>query len=80
VLVTIVLLVAAWSRSAAIVVGAWCVAAQLLYPALRALRRLVNDPQLQSARGQALGAASPRRSAWPRWPPCPCRSRPVPRA
>lgn len=60
VLVAIVLLVAVWSRPLALVVGAWYVASQLLYPAVRALQRLLDDPELQSARGRTLarGAAA----------------------
>ncbi len=50
VLAAIVLLIASWSKTLAVVVGLWSVAAQLLYPALRAMRRLVDEPTVQAAR------------------------------
>lgn len=51
VLLAIMLVVAAWSKALAILVGVWSVGVQLLYPAVRALRRLAGDARLQADRG-----------------------------
>ncbi len=59
VLVAVMLAIAAWSKAAALVVAAWYLAAQWLYPAGRALQRLAHDPLVRSARSRALvGAAA----------------------
>ena len=55
VLGAIVALVAGWSKLAALAIAAVYVGMQLAYPAARALRRLLADPLVQSARGRALG-------------------------
>lgn len=48
----IVFVVATWSQLLAVVVAAWSVSTQLVYPAISGLRRVVGDPEMQQDRGR----------------------------
>jgi putative peptide zinc metalloprotease protein len=54
VLVAVIAVIAAASKVAALVAGAWYLVAQWFLPAARAFQRIVRDPLVQSTRGRAL--------------------------
>jgi putative peptide zinc metalloprotease protein len=57
-MLAIVLFIAAWSKALALVVAAWFIGTQLVYPCGKALYRLLDDPALQVARTRHWSRAS----------------------